>query len=886
MENEVYNAAIGGNVTLFRNSLSSNDNNGHNFLNKTSQNNNIIHVAAQHDQNDFIDHVLSSLPKQTCESLISDKNCYGNTPLHIAAEFGNEAAVGRLTEGWTSHGQLFPWRVVNSVGNTVAHVALLHGNVALAVYMLEKDSGLARLVNNSKETLLHLAIRYYVHDVCRTRENHESLIWPIINVLLSIDSSVTCWADNDGSTPLHMATSLAPDYRLPVIKAMLASCPQAAEVLEPCSGQSMLHLLANHKLPSYEGGVELMNVPQVYALRNCKNNDGDTPLHIAARTHDTVMVQVLLGFDPKLGIRNKSGVSATSLLQQLDEIRITAETRRKLTKEEHEAAKGANMVYLNKKLGSLGMNFLASQPPNGGNLLHTLVTCRFNKDNVNEVEEFIGQAITKYPLLINQKDCKGDTPVHVLAQKVHSQRLLDLSSKCFQKAREEADDARRELYCLPWRLKNAKGDTPLHVAVRARHHYTAIKLVEFDEEVGAYVNNRNETPLHLLCQSEKVNYEQEFHYGRQVEGLLSCLINGNGDLAYMQDEDGLTPLLVAIKARYHWMIRRIQELSPESSKIVDKKGRTLWHMFVYRPLDEKFPSYYDIESESSQFSFLIDGENRFLNLSLMTSKDDDGNTPLHLAIANRHFDFALLFIDNGSINRGFLEDKRLALLATENNAGVSSHDLIGSTQHLPPEFEKSLLKKGNLLFGHRSFYGVPTTKIESYANTIGVTAALLATITFTAAFTVPGGLNPASGAPLLLQNTAFQMFMVSDVIAMCSSVMVLFCLLWIMTTSHKRESLLLLDVSVLLLQTSFLATLTTFMTGLYVTTIHIVPAIAIFTLVTCSFLMLIMHKGLVMLSVVPCCAIFIIWSRVLKEFLSNRIRYLWSLINPSFRRSF
>ena len=47
-----------------------------------------------------------------------------------------------------------------------------------------------------------------------------------------------------------------------------------------------------------------------------------------------------------------------------------------------------------------------------------------------------------------------------------------------------------------------------------------------------------------------------------------------------------------------------------------------------------------------------------------------------------------------------------------------------------------------------------TLMIKEYTNTIGVVAALLAMITFMAAFTVPGGLNSDNGTPILREKSS------------------------------------------------------------------------------------------------------------------------------------
>lgn len=152
-------------------------------------------------------------------------------------------------------------------------------------------------------------------------------------------------------------------------------------------------------------------------------------------------------------------------------------------------------------------------------------------------------------------------------------------------------------------------------------------------------------------------------------------------------------------------------------------------------------------------------------------------------------------------------------------------------------------------------YGIPAGKAESYTNTVGVTAALLATVTFTAAFTVPGGLHQNNGTPILMRKAAFQVFMVSNLLALCLSMMVLFCLLWVMTTRSVKETILLVGTSKMLLQASFYATLFTFMMGVYVATITITPWIAILSCALCSLVILLMHKWFINRYLSPYCGI-------------------------------
>jgi len=187
------------------------------------------------------------------------------------------------------------------------------------------------------------------------------------------------------------------------------------------------------------------------------------------------------------------------------------------------------------------------------------------------------------------------------------------------------------------------------------------------------------------------------------------------------------------------------------------------------------------------------------------------------------------------------------------------------------QFENFIWSKHELmthLLGARSLSGVPTAMVKDSTNTIGVIAALLATITFTAAFTVPGGLNTDNGTPLLMRKAAFQVFMVSDILAMCLSMMILFCLLC--TMGNQRERVVILDLAIFLLELSFYATLLAFMTGLYVTTFPVTPWVAIFACAVCSLLILLMRQRVVTSAIRPIIKIAFVSGKVassVKEFL-------------------
>jgi hypothetical protein len=105
---------------------------------------------------------------------------------------------------------------------------------------------------------------------------------------------------------------------------------------------------------------------------------------------------------------------------------------------------------------------------------------------------------------------------------------------------------------------------------------------------------------------------------------------------------------------------------------------------------------------------------------------------------------------------------------------------------------------------------------QTYTGNTSLVAILLATITFAAAFTLPGGYNSDAqnqGLPIMARKVAFQAFLISDTLEMCASLVDFICIL------AKWE-----DLEFLLYYRSFTkklmwfahaATTTAFATGLY-----------------------------------------------------------------------
>lgn len=147
----------------------------------------------------------------------------------------------------------------------------------------------------------------------------------IIKLLLQQHKEAAYTRDGYGLTPLLRA---AIHCHLSAIEIILNECPECAEICSP-KGETILHLI---KFRSYDEVKKLMEIPQIVNLKDQQDDMGNTPAYIAVMNckasiteehkeftiNDIGVIKALLESSTNFAIKNKQGVSAAALFQQLE----------------------------------------------------------------------------------------------------------------------------------------------------------------------------------------------------------------------------------------------------------------------------------------------------------------------------------------------------------------------------------------------------------------------------------------------------------------------------------------------------------------------------------------------------------------------------------------
>ncbi|XAR61166.1 Non-specific serine/threonine protein kinase [Bertholletia excelsa] len=366
------------------------------------------------------------------------------------------------------------------------------------------------------------------------------------------------------------------------------------------------------------------------------------------------------------------------------------------------------------------------------------------------------------------------------------------------------------------KVQNEQGNTPLHLAAEFGSVKMCKCITTQNHELIGVRNNESETPffvavlngnkdaflfLHNLCESHNIN---GYDYCRRSNGdnILHCAINGEYfDLAFQVilryenlvnyvNQDGFSPLHVLASKpsvfssvkHLGWFGKIIYSYKKETPILLAAKNGIKEMM---ESILNCFPvAIHDMNSEKKNAVLLaveyrqphvykMLDERDILKDSIFRKVDQDGNSTLHLAAKQgesppRHIPGAALQMQWEIKWHEFVKNSMpLHFFPRYNNASQTAKDVFSDTH-------KTLVKEG----------GEWLTKTSESCS---VVAALIATVAFATASTVPGGVKQESGTPILENYAAFDIFAISSVVALCFSVSALVMFLAILTSRYQEK---------------------------------------------------------------------------------------------------
>eukprot|EP00261_Vitis_vinifera_P036284 XP_019077527.1 PREDICTED: uncharacterized protein LOC100256071 isoform X3 [Vitis vinifera] len=516
--------------------------------------------------------------------------------------------------------------------------------------------------------------------------------------------------------------------------------PSAHKAIIPASGETILYMaVLDMEEKIVEKLVEQISPSELDALK-IGNEEGDTPLHLAASIGNVQMCKCITDKDRKLvGFPNSKAETPLFLA----------------------ALRGQKeaFLFLHGMCESSERHDYCRRD-DGRNILHCVID--------EEYFDFAFQIIHQYRDLVDSVDENGLTPLHLLASKptafrsgtplswferiiYHCVYVEDLKEEELQQQSPQTSK-RKKILEGPENYQTCMyfGDMIKTSAITifapncqkdddAENPNQGRKATS--EPQGMYVEDPKEDEL---CQQRPQTSKSK----QKLQCPENC----------QTSEKKNTPILIAAKNGVKEMVEKILEVNPVAINDKNEEKKNV----VLLAVENRQPEVYEL---------LV--KRKFRKDSVFRAVDNDGNSALHLAamLSNYqpwHIPGAALQMQWEMKWYKYVKDSMPPHFFTHYN------DKKRTPKEIFTEAHSELLKKGGKW-------------LNSTSSSCSVVATLIAAVAFATAATVPGDFNENNGKPNLAHQSAFNLFAVSSLIALCSSVTSLVMFLAILTSRYQED---------------------------------------------------------------------------------------------------
>ena len=666
-----------------------------------------LHIACRYKEDVIVKYLI-----EQCHCDPQIQNCQGVLPLHIACSSGSLEMVKLVshcntnttitnTRTWILRGTWPKLTVHVLEGNTPLHIACRYKEDVIVKYLIEQCHCDPQIQNCQGVLPLHIA--------CSSGSLEMVKLVSHCNTNTTITSTCT-WISRDiedptvhvveGDTPLHIACRYKEDV---IVKYLIEQCHCDPQI-QNCQGVLPLHIACSNgslemvKLVSHCNTNTTITSTCTWISRDKKEPtvhvvEGDTPLHIACRYEEDVIVKYLIEechCDPQ--IKNCQGALALHIacaVGSLNTVRLVSncnvntglsnewdfrnlnlklvpgdtplhiaclnnsiEIVKYLTEECHcdpqiQNCQGVLPPHIAfEKKSPLMMKLVRWHPHN-----RDIVAVGYLKEGKHVVCYQVLRWIASY--LRDNQDEDGNTILHIACRPCVDVSRSLLVVKCLIE----------EKYCSPCVLNN-EGELPLHVAC-SQKALEIVKLVS-NCDVSSKTKTTGDSPLHIACKYSTVGVVK--YLFKQHRCDLTAVNNSDEtclETAVMYGQLDIVKYLIDIMDLQHTYMRKLLYCAFVHERVEIIKCIVEVGLVDQSHQEVRGESIMNIPNDNGELAIHVACQQSSLDVVELISNytydinattQKSGDTPLHIACRKQTTRFVKYLIEKKQCNPNILND--------------------------------------------------------------------------------------------------------------------------------------------------------------------------------------------------------------------------------------